>query len=159
MSKHTKTIRTWWLNRAVSYLIPALFLYYAAATAFRGDFSSAAVNFLIAASIFMFAEHFWFSYKVDLSQAELIYREGLFASAPIVIERERIKSAYFLQLSGLSKVKSKRLLIEAEDLGTQILSLASFKPKDVKAIVDWIPSGKMVKEGAISRRSNQRGRG
>lgn len=142
MNNSVKKIRTWWPNRAVTYVVPALFVYYAVANALDGDLRSATTNILLAICVLIFCEHLLFGYKIDLDEHYLTYRRGLFGAPQRMIARTQVKSVQFAPLIGTSDVRSKRLVVELEDASLHVLSLASFRPQDVKAIVDWMPSAR-----------------
>lgn len=132
-------IRVWWLNRALLYWIPAIFIYYSIATALRQDVGSAMTNATIAALIVLFFEHFLFSYKIDLTATTLLYSEGLLFRKKSAIEHNDIESASFLQTPILAKLQSARLALTIRGGDYFVVSLAAFRPADIAKIIDWLP--------------------
>lgn len=126
------------MNRALSYWVPAIFVFDLPDTISRFGFSQALENVLIAAAIIVFMEHVLFSYRIDLSDESLQYSQGLLRKT-IELEKENIVCGRFLKLSPLVNLMSARLLLSMKDGRSHILSLASFRSSDIAEIIRWLP--------------------
>lgn len=136
-------IRVWWLNRVFLYWIPVIFVYDLLSTLARHGISAAVTNIVIAMLITIFFEQYLFGYKIDLSETTIKYTEGFLSRKNISIEREDVASAYFLETPILIKMKSIRLAITTHEDKRYVVSLAAFKPSDIKRLVDWLPAKKI----------------
>jgi hypothetical protein len=133
-------IKSWWFNRVLLYWIPVIFVYDLIPTMSRYGIGPALTNLVIAALIVVFFEHFLFSYEVKLTASNLEYSEGLLARKNVVIRRDDIRAASFLMTPVFTKVQSARLVVTTRDGADFVLSLASFRPSDVRKIIGWLPA-------------------
>lgn len=148
MTSPSIKIRVWWLNRAVVYLIPLIFVFLLIVEIARHEYGGIFKGVFIITLILIFFEHVALSFKVDLFPGQLNYAQGLFPfKKQMSIDINSIASVSFLPLP-IFGMQSARLAVSTHGGDIFVLSLAAFRPQDIKKILNWLPVEPASKPGS-----------
>ncbi len=138
-----KIIRPWLISRLSLYWIPSfviLITLYNFIFIQKINFSTLLQNFSYAA-VFIFGIEFWlFGERVILSNGYMQYRKRRWPfGKEIFIERENIIKIENVYFSKSKNIKASRFQIYLNKSNMPIdFVFASFKPSDVRFIIDWL---------------------
>lgn len=134
-------IKTWWVNRLTSYLIPLPLLLVTVREFFRADVANAITTFFWGILIIVLFEIFFFRFKIVIRGDELTYwvRPEVLCH-PVQFKRSEVKNIELAHFGPGARFKSANIVVNTKNPNRPkiVLRLSSFSPSDVRWVIAWL---------------------